>query len=208
MLALRGPVIAAVNLSDGDDEALRQASALAKHLESRLVVCHVLPETLRVRMLFPQFAQVDSTTRQALERRAHETIRARIEAATGRTDSHFEIVFDSGSPHAGILAQAESSGAGVIVVGPGAVAERVARYASVPVLVARPSEPGGVLGATDFSDPSLPAIATAVSEARRRRTALRVIHCLDILLLPSMNSEALAGVSAAPQSVMDELRQD
>jgi nucleotide-binding universal stress UspA family protein len=91
------------------------------------------------------------------------------------------VEIDTGSPHGGILAIAAQVGAGAIVVGPGATAHRVARAADVPVLVARTSpEAGGVLGATDFSDPSLPALRMAASEAARRGVPLRVVHCVDL----------------------------
>jgi nucleotide-binding universal stress UspA family protein len=58
---------------------------------------------------------------------------------------------------------------------------RVARSATVPVLIARPSPTGGgVLGATDFSDPALPAVKMAAAEARRRGVRFRLVHCLDV----------------------------
>jgi nucleotide-binding universal stress UspA family protein len=44
-----------------------------------------------------------------------------------------------------------------------------------------------VLGATDFSDPSLPAVETAISEAASRGVALCLIHSVD--LTPIMVTE-------------------
>jgi universal stress protein A len=66
------------------------------------------------------------------------------------------------------------------VLGAGKVAERVVRHARVPVLVARSSPHGPVIGATDFSDPSLPALETAAAEARRRGATLQLLHVVDI----------------------------
>ena len=53
------------------------------------------------------------------------------------------------------------------------------RYARSPVLVARPSSPGVVLAATDFSDSALPAVAAGAAEAHRRRVGFAVLHSLD-----------------------------
>ena len=82
MMALRGPVLAAVNLTDAADETLRQASALASDIDSRLIVCHVLPETLRVRTLFPQFAVADPATQQVHEQRSLPSFKAATKLLT------------------------------------------------------------------------------------------------------------------------------
>jgi universal stress protein E len=204
-MSLRGPVLAAINLTEAADETLRQASGLASSLNTTLTVCHVLPETLRVRMLFPHRAAVDPATQAAHERGARDAVQAITESVTGRPPGGFEVALDSGSPHAGILAQAERLQAGVLVVGPGSVADRVARYAPWPVLVARTSPPGAVLGATDFSDPAMPAIEAAVAEAARRGVALRVIHCLDLDRPVGVSTAEVGIAPALPQSVIDDL---
>jgi nucleotide-binding universal stress UspA family protein len=90
------------------------------------------------------------------------------------------LVFDTGTAHSGLLRQAEGTGAGLVVVGPGRVADLVVRHATVPVLIARHSPRGDVIGATDFSDPSLPALDTAACEARRRASRLHLVHVVDI----------------------------
>ena len=64
---------------------------------------------------------------------------------------------------------------------PGSSAEHVVRYASCPVLVARPSPVGNVLAATDFSDPALPAVEAGVAEGRRRKADLTIILAIDLL---------------------------
>jgi nucleotide-binding universal stress UspA family protein len=210
MMALRGPVLAAIDLTDAADEVLAQASAMAKCLQTRLIVCHMLHEMMRVRMLFPQLAGVETATQPALEQRARDAVEARVAAVTQRSKADFEVAVDSGTAHAGILAQAEQVGAGLVVVGPGAVADRVARYAPCPVLIARPSPRGSVLGATDFSDPSLPAIEAAAAEAARRGTTLRLMHCLEAAEPIVLGSSAIAvGVlPALPFDVIEELEND
>jgi nucleotide-binding universal stress UspA family protein len=204
-VALTGPVLAAVDPGPDAGEILVQARALADGLRAALVVVHVLPDTSRVRMLFPQWAAADAAARLARESEIAAALRAQVEAATGRDAADVAIALDAGSPHAGILARADAAGAGVIVVGPGPVAGRVARYAAVPVVVARPSPRGAVLGATDFSDPATPAIEAAATEAARRGSALRVIHCLDFDRPLGVSSVEVGVPPDLPQTVLDEL---
>jgi nucleotide-binding universal stress UspA family protein len=179
IVGLRGPVLVATDLGPGSDEALRQGHALANGLGGPLHVCHVMPDLLTVRMLFPQVQQRDDAAVQDLERHAGDLVRVSVERLTGRSPREFRAVIESGSPHSGILRHAETMGAGVIVVGAGSVAERVVRYARSPVLVARPCSPGVVLAATDFSDSALPAVAAGAAEANRRGVGFAVLHSLD-----------------------------
>ncbi|MGH9201280.1 MAG: universal stress protein [Vicinamibacterales bacterium] len=189
-MTLRGPVFVGTDLSSAASEALRQAQALARDLSSSMIVCHVLPEFPAVRMLFPQWAGVDAAKQEAMASTAEKAVRRQVAETIGDA-THARVVLDTGTPHAGLLAQAEAAGAGIIVTGPGRVADRVVRHATVPVLVARPSPRGDVIGATDFSDPSLPALETAAFEARRRTSRLRVVHVIDI------GVSALAGGAGA-----------
>lgn len=169
-MEIEGPVLVAADLpwDAGADEALRVGDAWARAAGVRLAVCHV-----------PRGAE-DEALRSVLLARTH--------ALTGRDEPDVDVVFGTGPAHTGILDHALSIGAGLIVIGAqsgarrallGGVAERVVRGAAVPVVVARPSGPGRVVGATDFSDPALPAIAAAVAEARRRGTRPAIIHCFD-----------------------------
>lgn len=208
-MGLQGPVLVAADLSDDTDTTLRQAHAVAAEIDAPLIVAHVLPETFRVRMLFPQDAGVDPMLQADLERRAGEAIRARMVSALGSEAAAAAIEFESGTPHSGILAMAQRVGAGLIVVGPGATAHRVARSAGCPVLVARASPTGGgVVGATDFSDPALPAVRMAADEASRRGVALRLVHCLDVDETAYLATAGLAGFVTMPpsqESVFDDL---
>jgi universal stress protein E len=180
-MGVHGPILAATDLSNTGDSALREGYAMASALGSRLVVCHVLPEIFKVRVLFPHQAGIDVPVQTELERKAASAVRKKVEDLLGATDIPVEVEIETGTAHAGILAAAERLGAGLIVVGPGATAKHVARSAGVPVLIARPSPAGGgVLGATDFSDPALPAVHMAADEATRRGVGLCLLHCLDI----------------------------
>ena len=176
---LSGPVLVATDLRPGSDEALRQGHALASALEGPLHVCHVMPDLLTVRMLFPQVQQRDDAAVQDLEQHAADLVRVSVERLTGRPPRDFRAAVVSGSPHSGILRHAETMEAGIVVVGAGNVAERVVRHARSPVLVARASPRGVVLAATDFSDSALPAVAAGAAEASRRRVGFAVLHSLD-----------------------------
>ncbi len=106
-MSLNGPVLVATDLSEGADEAVRQADALARHTGGPLHVCHVLPEILRVRMLFPQLYQQDASDVQALERRVTDVVTARVQDLTRRSAGDYAVEVDAGSPHAGILQAAD-----------------------------------------------------------------------------------------------------
>ncbi len=207
-MSMNGPVLVATDLSEGADEAVRQADALARHAGGRLHVCHVLPEILHVRMLFPQLQQQDANDMQALERKVTNVVTERVQELTRRSAADYAVEVDAGSPHAGILRAAEKLGAGVLVVGPGRVAERVARSASCHVLVARPSPSGKVLGATDFSDASLPAVEAAVMEASRRHVPLCLLHSVDLRPIEWAGMPMAFPVPTVSQHVADELRAD
>jgi nucleotide-binding universal stress UspA family protein len=178
---LRGPILCATDLSDAADAALSQGYAIGTQIGAPVSVCHVLPEAFNVRVLFPHEAGIDTSFQADLTLKATSAVRTRLDAVMGAESKSVPVEIETGTAHAGILTVAERLGAGLIVVGPGGTALRVARSASVPVLVARPSPTGaGVLGATDFSDPSLPAVRMAAAEARRRGGRLRLVYCLAI----------------------------
>lgn len=105
--------------------------------------------------------------------------------------ANVSVVVDSGTPHAGLLTRADAAGAGLIVLGPGRTADRVVRHATVPTLIARHSPRGIVIGATDFSDPSMPALEAAAAEAERRGSHLHLLHVVDVGIF------ALSGPAAA-----------
>ncbi len=201
-MSLRGPVLVAIDFSDFADEALRQGHAIATAIGAPLIAGHVIPEAYRVRMLFPHQAGVDSAEQSALDEKARAATRDRVDTVLGAT-SGCTVEIESGTPHAGIRDLAERLGAALIVTGPGPTAQRVARASMANVLVARHRDQGPVLGATDFSDPSLPAVHMAAAEATRRGVALHVIHCLDVD--PTWNLAPLAPGMIAPAPLPQEV---
>lgn len=177
---LRGPVLVGTDLTPAAEEAIRQGAQLARDLDTPLIACHVLPEILRIGMLFPQWRGLSRELEQSMTGKARGAVMRELESVLGGDASGVRIVLDSGTAHVGVLAQADATGAGAIVTGFGQVAEHVARHASVPVLVARRSPRGAVVGATDFSDAALPVLHAAASEAKRRHSSLHLIHAFDI----------------------------
>lgn len=207
-MGLQGPILAATDLSEASGIALRQARTIAGDLGAPLLVCHVLPEALRARVLFPHEAGTDTSVQAQMEERATAAVRHQIAAVLGGGSESIPVHLETGSAHAGILTVAERVAAGLIVLGPGPTAAHVARSAPGPVLIARASASGGVLAATDFSDPSLPAVHAGADEARRRGVALRVIHCLDFDETAYMGTTGLPGMigmTPLPPSVFEHL---
>jgi nucleotide-binding universal stress UspA family protein len=208
---LNGPVLVGTDLSRGADEALRQGARLAGDLGADLVVCHVVPDLSPVAMLFPQWRGPDPAVGEALAGKARHAIGRQIESVCGDAGRQPRVVLELGTAPTGLLTQAEAVGAGLIVVGPGRVAGDVVRHATVPVLVARPSPAGPVVGATDFSDLALPALHAAAGEARRREAALHLIHVLDLdaysmLGPPTAALAYVEGRSAMALEGIDEFR--
>jgi nucleotide-binding universal stress UspA family protein len=188
MFRSTGPIFAAVRLDNTATEVIRQAVDIARHYKVRLCVCHVLPDLLSVRPLFPQL-QLDNSLRSAdFEAEISSQLAARVGAFINPEGSDCEILIEYGTEHSAVIRAAERVGAGLIVVGHGSqekrlsgISEHIVRYAHCPVLVARPSRNGCVLAATDFSDPATPAIEAASVEAARRRRDLVIIHAFDTI---------------------------
>ena len=193
-MKLQGPILVGVDFSAASDQALRQGIDLANGLGTNLIVCHVVPELDTVNILFPQLADRNAEHRQTLIDKALAAVERQIATRLGDAPSNVRAIVGSGTPHAGLLAQADVTGAGLIVMGPGRIADRVVRHATVPALIARHSPRGIVVGATDFSDPSLPALEAAAAEARRRGSRLQLLHVVDVGIFALAGAAGGAGL--------------
>jgi nucleotide-binding universal stress UspA family protein len=210
-LTLRGPVLVGTDLSAAADEALRQGARLASDLASTLIVCHVIPELIPDGSVFLEFRRANLDIERSVLAKARAAVQQHVDAVLGPQGAAVELVLDSGTPHVGLLRQADAAEAGVVVAGPGSVALNVVRHASTAVLIARRSPQGPVIGATDFSDPSLPALHAAAAEARRRDAPLHLVHAFDIGdftlgRAPAAAMPYLADSSAIALGGLDELR--
>jgi universal stress protein A len=214
-MPLTGPVLVGTDLSEAAEEALRQGGELARALASQLIVCHVIPEVIPDGSLFAELRRANLELEQTILTRARDAVQEQLDAVLGADVTGLDIALGFGSPHVGILAQAQETGAGVVVTGPG----------SVPLDVIRHTAGGGpVVGATDFSDPAYPGIRLAALEATRRAVPLHVIHALDFVpfttgstpvaampYLSGMSTIALEGVAelrAIAERRLDEILRD
>jgi nucleotide-binding universal stress UspA family protein len=199
-------IVCGSDFSPASDEALREAFAYAAS-GARVTFVHGIPLPLVAGLGAPVPMPADFFDEGALERHAMTRLRAQIgrvkEGAEKSAD--VEILFED--PSSAILRCAEERNADLVIVGSrgatglrrmvlGSVAESVVRHAPVPVLVARPSPPTGVvLAATDLSDASRAALVAADGEAKRRGAKLTVLHCLD--LAPEMMALGFAPLPPA-----------
>ena len=201
MFKFKGPVLAVTMLDKASGEAIRQACAIARAAKSRLVVCHVLPELVGSHPLFPQRQMEDVLRMDGLLEKARQAVEKQVENITrGKRGLAVSIRIEHGTPHGAVLKLARKLSPGLIVVNAqeigsgllGGPSERILRYASCPVLMTRTSPAGKVLAATDFSDPTLPAIEAAASESPRRKVPLVVMHVLETV--PVMTSVFESGM--------------
>lgn len=198
-------ILVATDLSEGSDVAIRRAAALARGRGAALAVCHAVPNALRASVLFPQLNLPVPTSAEMLEGHAAAAVVEQVARVAGLEPPAYELLVVEGSPDAAVVELADSWKADLVVVGAsgrsaparlllGSVAERIVRHASGPVLVVRPGSGSGVLAATDFSDPSLPALSAGAKEASEAGTRLIAMHVVE--LKPSEFAEAAAAFGA------------
>jgi nucleotide-binding universal stress UspA family protein len=211
-------VLVATDLSEPADEAIRQASERAQGPGARLTVVHIIPNLMPSDPLFPQLEQQMVLALPTLQDRIAEQVGQRVEALTGRTSDQFEVLVEAGIPHVVIVQRAEQRHADLVVVGSqgssgvsrillGSVADKVVRHAHCPVLVARHAPKSAkILVATDFSDPSLPAVAAAGEEARRTGAQVTILNSID--LGPALAESASIAFSAPSYGFSPEVRND
>lgn len=185
-------ILAATDLSDPADEAIRQASAWATAEGSRLGVCYVLPELMPNSVLFPQQAIGNAIDVLELERRAYQAVTDRAASITGRAGDGFDVFVEVGSDYAQVVRRAQAWNADLLVVGShgrsgvsrvllGSVSEKIVHYAASSVLVARAhGGPECIVVATDLSDASRSALVTGAREAARTGARLVVAHAVDL----------------------------
>ncbi len=215
-----GPIVVAVESSEGSDEAIRQADARARSSGNEVVYCAAFPDVVQLNALMPRLSF--SIDVGAIRERVAGEVGERVASLTSRTASDVDVRVLAGIPHDALIRESERLRASLIVVGAGpkpglvaslrgTVAERTLRYANIPVLVARARRlTGVVLVATDFSDGLLPALDAGAAEARRIKGRLIVAHCIDVAQLEWINGSFTATrdwVDLSERSI-DALRAD
>ncbi len=168
-------ILVATDFGEAARVACEEAARLAELFEGRVDLVHVQP--------FRGPAEDDSVE---AARTAVEAVR---DALVARGTSVGELVVARGSAAEAILHSAENLGSSLIVIAvgdrarleraTGATAETVARFARVPVWVARhESSLARVLCAVDRSDASREALRVARVITARSGAELRVVHVI------------------------------
>jgi len=155
-------ILVATDLGAAGDQAIEAGREWARRHGARLAVVHVLPE---------RGGHDEANT--ALAKLLPD---ADIRVVEGHAADRILDVAIETSADLIVLGGREASGARWVF---GSVAEKIVARAQVPVLVARPERPGAILAATDFSEPSLPAVRAAQDVARRSGAPVIIMHCIE-----------------------------
>lgn len=189
-------ILAASDLSARSDRALARAALLAVQHQAKLVAVHVVDDQLPAALADRQLEDAAQLLRAAL---------AALPASAGFS-SEVRVVL--GDHYQSILAEAETSGADLVVIGQhrkdilldlfrGSTGERIIRFGNRPVLVVKSAATRryvSMLAAVDFSPPSRRAIEVAVTFAPD--ADVKLVHAFDIpfrgLLFGGASMEQLA----------------
>ena len=206
-------IVVGTDFSEEAEVALRQAVDIARHTGGKLMMLHVGVVHERIADdVGPARAQVETYEKVLAECLAQD--RSKLAELRERFDgqgvaiSHAVV---SGFADTALVEAASDSVADLLVVGThgrtgikrlflGSIAERVARLASMPVLIARPggNSAGGfrkILVPVDFSEPSRRALEAALALAADG-AQVDVLHC--------WNLPALADAYTMPESLREE----
>jgi len=203
-------VLAVTDLSTAGDVALVEAHRQARELNATLCVVHSVPHLDAIRPLFPQQLADEIVMVAELPRIAEAALRSRLEAL-GIDATAVEVGVEQGTTAEGAILAIERWQPMLVVIGSpeGMVdAERVIRYTTTPVLVARPSpQTGVVLSGTDLSDPSLPAIRAAAEASERLGGELVVAHAIEVNPLSIYGVDLPAMFNSSKPSELHEAAQ-
>lgn len=212
------PVLIATDLTEASEVALVRGHAHAVAVGAPLVVCHVIPDFLRNHPLFPQRNEADVLTAAELLKKAAELVSDQTGRVLRISADEYTVEVATGSPEDEIVRVASEKRASIVVIGGkprvgvqrvlGHVAERVVRYAHVPVLVARPgNRTGKILVATDFTEGSTHAMQLGESIMKSAAVSGTLLH---VMQRPSTLLADVAGPLGSPwvppaKSAVDEL---
>lgn len=211
------PILVATDLTPASEPALGRALAQARLNGAQLVVLHVIPDVLRNHPLLPTPGGSEGVAASDLMKRVADLATEQVRNVLNLSPDDFTVQIETGDAEDEIVRAAEAHDASLVVVGAkprqgvekylGHVAERVVRYAKMPVLVARPRTDGKrVLVATDFADEAMRAIEIGgrMAKAGYDVTLLHVVELPSVALAAA--SGPLGGVWAPPsQAALSEL---
>jgi universal stress protein A len=142
-------ILVAVDFSDSSDNAFQRALLMAKQIDARLIVLHVVNEPIDIRGYY-----VSPISFEKLDREIEEGAKKMMDTFCQKYLNDFEnyeSVIVSGQPHEQIISQATEKNADLIVLGThgrsgfdhvlfGSTAEKVVRKSPYPVLTIRLEE--------------------------------------------------------------------
>jgi nucleotide-binding universal stress UspA family protein len=203
------PILVATDLTPASEPALGRALAQARLTGAQLLVVHVIPDVLRNHPLLPTPGGSEGVAASDLEKRVADLTTEQVRKVLQLSPDEFSVQIEMGDAEDEIVRAAEAHDASMIVVGAkprkgmekylGHVAERVVRYAKMPVLVARPQVEGkNVLVATDFAEEAARALEVGGRMAKNgyNVTLLHVVELPSVALAAA--SGPLGGVWAPP----------
>ena len=190
-MSVTTPVLVANDLTPASDAAILHGHALARAASAPLLVCHVIPDVLRHHPLLPTPGESDAGFASDLMARAADMCTDQVCRVTGLTPDDFDVDIESGDAEDEIVRLAEEKHARLVVVGAkiregtsrvlGHVAERVVRYAHIPVLIARDGKrTGKVLVATDFAEDATPALEAASNLVKAAKADATLLHVMQL----------------------------
>lgn len=183
-------VLVATCFDEASAVALRRGQQMARILDARLVVLHVVPPQSWIHVLFPQEHTTDARAMQDLLVEALDTTRSWCEDVLGPLAAEPTIILKRDHVARAILEAASELHASVIVLGDspgssgglleGSVATSVIYDAHSPVLIAREERPNHeIVAATDFSDAEYPALQQAARLGVRLGARVTFMHNVD-----------------------------
>lgn len=206
------PILVATDLTSASEPALVRAlsqTRLDSERPAQLIVLHVVPDVLRHHPLLPTPMGSDGVAAADLTKRAADLATEQVRRVLNISPDTFTVQIETGDAEDEIVRAAEAHDASLVVVGAkpragvdkylGHVAERVVRYAKMPVLIARPNTDGKkVLVATDFAEEALKAIdiGSRMAKGGYDVTLLHVVELPSVALAAA--SGPLGGVWAPP----------
>lgn len=207
------PVLIATDLTEASDPAIARGAAHAQAVSAQVVICHVIPDVFRTHPLQPTGGDNAIALSAELTKRAADLATEQARRVAGLSPDQDTVVIETGSPGDEIVRVAEERRASLVVIGgkpEGRTAERVVRYASTPVLVARRGPTSGkILVATDFSTAALPALVFAKTLIENAHVEATLLHVMQPPqpLLPSIASAFGSPIVPAPPGVVERLEE-
>lgn len=174
-------VLAAVGVDGASATALARADQLARALDARLTVLHVVPSRRTFAPLTRE-TPADLARATPLVRACVEPLRRWVQSLLTRRVEEGALVLGHGPVGGTLIDAIDELAPDVVVMGSGKLSYRLARTEQRPLLVARPpATTTQIVALTDFSDPSFPVLRHAAHLGGRLRAAVTFVGSTTVL---------------------------